>query len=193
MPTLRIAEFPPSHVCFERRPSCALFPVEASQLRIALKRVWLVYQRPLDPIFVGMDICIMPRRSSTVPIIATVGELSVIGAGWAVFRMCPRYASMGPFSLCVPLVWVMLPEDVHAPGQLSTREWFRFCRLSGVSPGVLDVALKDIYVPPEGPLNSHMQRAYHRSAESITVDMPSIVVSPGMFQLIWSSLQTDHI
>lgn len=184
MEALHIAEFPTGHTCFERRPSCALFPIEAYRLPFALKQAWVVRQRPLDPICIGMDVCIMPRKPSMVSVVATVESLSIAGAGWAVFQMRARGMSTGPYPLCVPVVWATLPGNTPVPSQLSMKEWFRFVRLSGVSPGMLNVTLRNVYVPPEGPSGNYGSHLERGSTETIiarsTCPVPDIIISPGM-------------
>ncbi len=184
MQPVHIAEFPPTHICFQRRPSCALFPLEAHRLRFALKQVWMVRQRPLDPISMGMDICIMPQGTSTVAVMATVKELAVCGAGWVVFKMCPTRLSVDPFLLCVPTVWVILPEGAYVPTQLTIKEQFRFYRLSGVLPRILDIALRTLYLPPGEQSNSSHPNTHPRSsmagAATSTIQLPAIVISPRM-------------
>lgn len=189
MPPVHIAKFSASHICYQRRPSCALFPVEAYRLKFAFKRAWMVFQRPLDPICIGMDICIMPKGPSTVSTAGTVRDLLICASGWTVFQMHPHRASVRPFLLCVPTAWAALPEGSYGPRQSTLKERLRFCQLSGVPSGVLDIVLKALYLPPSDLLSRHNPSAPPRSSAGTedtgcTLQVPVIVITPGTSQYV---------
>ncbi len=168
-----ISTFSSTHISYQKQPAVALFPLNANPILIrhlvrrrpqlfpVANRIqpppmaWMVVQQPQERICIGMEVCILPsaehpRRAPMEAWKGTVMELSLLAGGWAGYWVLEPQASSRPFLLYVPVVWADVSS--HMPGLSRIDDWFDFVSLGSITPGILDLLLKDAYIPPEESL-----------------------------------------